>query len=125
MYVILLLLPAVTLNNQLLVGLRGVSSKGSIRRVSNTILVAASLISCRPFALGRGSIRLVVRLSATALSTPHPPNMTCNELLIAVIGVTGAGKTTFISTATGRTDLKIGRSIESCTCFIARLLYAC
>ncbi|KAL5357063.1 P-loop containing nucleoside triphosphate hydrolase protein [Aspergillus floccosus] len=38
-----------------------------------------------------------------------------NEILIAVIGVTGAGKTTFISRATGNTDLEIGRGLESCT----------
>lgn len=36
------------------------------------------------------------------------------EVFIAVIGVTGAGKTTFISRATGRTDLEIGHSIDSC-----------
>ncbi|KAL5357064.1 P-loop containing nucleoside triphosphate hydrolase protein [Aspergillus floccosus] len=34
---------------------------------------------------------------------------------IAVIGVTGAGKTTFISKATGRTNLAIGHSLDSCT----------
>ncbi|KAF5227657.1 hypothetical protein FAUST_11635 [Fusarium austroamericanum] len=38
-----------------------------------------------------------------------------SNINIAVIGVTGAGKTTFISKATNRTDLKIGHSIESCT----------
>ncbi|KAI1823477.1 P-loop containing nucleoside triphosphate hydrolase protein [Xylaria intraflava] len=37
------------------------------------------------------------------------------ELLIAVMGMTGAGKTTFISKVTGRTDLKIGHSLTSCT----------
>ncbi|RDL31499.1 p-loop containing nucleoside triphosphate hydrolase protein [Venustampulla echinocandica] len=36
-------------------------------------------------------------------------------ILIAVLGVTGAGKTTFISKATGRTDLKIGHGLSSCT----------
>jgi hypothetical protein len=36
------------------------------------------------------------------------------EVFIAVIGVTGAGKTTFISRATGRSDLEIGHSIDSC-----------
>ncbi|KAF4543299.1 uncharacterized protein LTHEOB_7033 [Lasiodiplodia theobromae] len=34
---------------------------------------------------------------------------------IAVLGVTGAGKTTFISQATGRDDLEIGHSLASCT----------
>ncbi|KAK6506841.1 hypothetical protein TWF481_005301 [Arthrobotrys musiformis] len=37
------------------------------------------------------------------------------EVLIAVMGMTGAGKTTFISKATGKTDLKIGHDLESCT----------
>lgn len=37
-----------------------------------------------------------------------------DEILIAVLGVTGAGKTTFISKATGRTDLKIGHGLQSC-----------
>ncbi|KAF8858761.1 P-loop containing nucleoside triphosphate hydrolase protein [Acephala macrosclerotiorum] len=38
-----------------------------------------------------------------------------NDLLIAVLGVTGAGKTTFISKATGRSDMKIGHGLTSCT----------
>lgn len=37
------------------------------------------------------------------------------DILIAVLGVTGAGKTTFISKATGRTDLAIGHGLTSCT----------
>jgi ABC-type hemin transport system ATPase subunit len=37
-----------------------------------------------------------------------------NDLLIAVLGVTGAGKTTFISKATGRSDMEIGHSLASC-----------
>ncbi|KAF9636453.1 hypothetical protein BFW01_g7349 [Lasiodiplodia theobromae] len=39
--------------------------------------------------------------------------------LIAVLGITGAGKTTFISRATGRNDLEVGHSLESCTKDIA------
>jgi hypothetical protein len=39
---------------------------------------------------------------------------TRGEVLIAVIGVTGAGKTTFISKATGRSDLVVGHGIDSC-----------
>ncbi|RYP67360.1 hypothetical protein DL769_005790 [Monosporascus sp. CRB-8-3] len=38
-----------------------------------------------------------------------------SEILIAVIGVTGAGKTTFISKATGRNDLEIGYGVDSFT----------
>ncbi|KAK6521663.1 hypothetical protein TWF506_001872 [Arthrobotrys conoides] len=41
------------------------------------------------------------------------------EVLIAVMGMTGAGKTTFISKATGKSDLGIGHSLESCTREIA------
>ncbi|KAI1747069.1 P-loop containing nucleoside triphosphate hydrolase protein [Xylaria castorea] len=37
------------------------------------------------------------------------------DLLIAVMGMTGSGKTTFISKVTGRRDLKIGHSLTSCT----------
>ncbi|KAI2628139.1 P-loop containing nucleoside triphosphate hydrolase protein [Xylaria nigripes] len=37
------------------------------------------------------------------------------DLLIAVMGMTGSGKTTFISKVTGRTDLKIGHLLTSCT----------
>ncbi|KAL8738936.1 MAG: hypothetical protein Q9181_000348 [Wetmoreana brouardii] len=44
------------------------------------------------------------------LMSPREP-----PLLIAVLGVTGSGKTTFISKASGRTDLNIGYGIESCT----------
>ncbi|KAF3166292.1 hypothetical protein TWF106_009302 [Orbilia oligospora] len=36
-------------------------------------------------------------------------------VLIAVMGMTGAGKTTFISKVTGKSDLGIGHSLESCT----------
>lgn len=38
-----------------------------------------------------------------------------DDTLIAVVGVTGSGKTTFVSKATGRSDLEIGHSIDSCT----------
>ncbi|KAM0256815.1 hypothetical protein ACHAQJ_004767 [Trichoderma viride] len=37
------------------------------------------------------------------------------DVLIAVMGMTGSGKTTFIANATGRTDLKIGHDLTSCT----------
>lgn len=37
------------------------------------------------------------------------------DSLIAVMGMTGSGKTTFISKVTGRTDLKIGHDLTSCT----------
>ena len=36
-------------------------------------------------------------------------------VLIAVMGMTGSGKTTFISKVTGREDLKIGHHLTSCT----------
>ncbi|KAH7411576.1 P-loop containing nucleoside triphosphate hydrolase protein [Phaeosphaeria sp. MPI-PUGE-AT-0046c] len=41
--------------------------------------------------------------------------MSQGDTLIAVIGVTGAGKSTFINKATGRNDMKIGNSLNSCT----------
>ncbi|CAN8103181.1 unnamed protein product [Discula destructiva] len=37
------------------------------------------------------------------------------DALIAVMGMTGSGKTTFISKVTGRTDLHIGHDLTSCT----------
>ncbi|RVD81842.1 uncharacterized protein DFL_009689 [Arthrobotrys flagrans] len=37
------------------------------------------------------------------------------EVLIAVMGMTGAGKSTFISKATGKPDIAIGHNLESCT----------
>ncbi|KAI0536361.1 P-loop containing nucleoside triphosphate hydrolase protein [Xylaria digitata] len=40
---------------------------------------------------------------------------TGQDLLIAVMGMTGSGKTTFISKVTGRGDLNIGHSLTSCT----------
>ncbi|KAF2966798.1 hypothetical protein GQX73_g6799 [Xylaria multiplex] len=39
---------------------------------------------------------------------------TGQDLLIAVMGMTGSGKTTFISKVTGRGDLNIGHSLTSC-----------
>ncbi|KAJ8106802.1 hypothetical protein ONZ43_g6936 [Nemania bipapillata] len=40
---------------------------------------------------------------------------TGQDLLIAVMGMTGSGKTTFISKVAGRTDLNIGHGLTSCT----------
>ncbi|KAK3361317.1 P-loop containing nucleoside triphosphate hydrolase protein [Lasiosphaeria ovina] len=37
------------------------------------------------------------------------------DLVIGLIGMTGAGKTTFASVASGQTNLKIGDTLESCT----------
>ncbi|KAK0619487.1 P-loop containing nucleoside triphosphate hydrolase protein [Immersiella caudata] len=37
------------------------------------------------------------------------------EVLIALVGITGAGKTTFASVASGRTDLVIGYGVDPCT----------
>jgi len=45
------------------------------------------------------------------------------EILIGLIGVTGAGKSTFAATASGRTDLKIGRTLKSCETPRARISF--
>jgi putative ribosome biogenesis GTPase RsgA len=37
-----------------------------------------------------------------------------DDILIAVLGVTGAGKTTFINKASGQDDLEVGHSLEAC-----------
>ena len=53
-----------------------------------------------------------IRLASRALDIDGSQT---TPILIAVLGVTGAGKTTFISKATGRNDLKIGSGLKSCT----------
>ncbi|KAK4208099.1 P-loop containing nucleoside triphosphate hydrolase protein [Rhypophila decipiens] len=50
--------------------------------------------------------------------------MATSDILIAVIGVTGAGKTSFISRATGRQDLLIGYDIDSCTQQVIPVTYS-
>jgi hypothetical protein len=42
-----------------------------------------------------------------------PPKITKNSILIAVMGMTGAGKTTLISEVTGL-DMNIGHGLKSC-----------
>ena len=60
-------------------------------------------------AAGTSSIpRLRNPAPRVAANTPDP-------ILVAVLGVTGAGKTKFINTAAGRPDtLEVGHSIFSC-----------
>ncbi|KAK2733110.1 hypothetical protein FQN57_002302 [Myotisia sp. PD_48] len=41
------------------------------------------------------------------------------KIFIAVMGVTGAGKSTFIQTATGSDDISIGHTFKSCTAAVA------
>ncbi|EXA29334.1 hypothetical protein FOVG_19158 [Fusarium oxysporum f. sp. pisi HDV247] len=50
----------------------------------------------------------------TPKSNLEPPNFTEKSILIAVMGMTGAGKTTFISKITGL-DMEIGHGLKSCT----------
>ncbi|KAK1755528.1 GTP-binding protein A [Echria macrotheca] len=48
----------------------------------------------------------------------HPPASSPRKerrILIALCGVTGAGKTTFVAKASGRKDLKIGYDVDPCT----------
>jgi tRNA A37 threonylcarbamoyladenosine biosynthesis protein TsaE len=42
------------------------------------------------------------------------PNFTESSILIAVMGVTGAGKTTFIRNITGLDGMEIGDDLNSC-----------
>ena len=60
-----------------------------------------------------GRLHIHISMGANNTKTMGATSYT-REALIAVIGVTGAGKTTFISRATGRGDLKIGHDIDSC-----------
>lgn len=57
-------------------------------------------------------VLLVFPVAIVSQSTPKRDQE--GEIFIGVIGVTGGGKTTFISRATGRTDLEIGYGIDSC-----------
>ncbi len=51
--------------------------------------------------------------------------MPSNPTLIAVMGVTGAGKTTFVNKVSGRNDLKIGSGLKSCAADkFCRVLYS-
>ena len=47
-----------------------------------------------------------------------------SDILIAVLGVTGAGKTTFVSKCTGNSDLVIGHGVESCALFPKKSTYS-
>jgi hypothetical protein len=42
------------------------------------------------------------------------PNFTEKSILIAVMGMTGAGKTTFIRNITGLNEMEIGDDLKSC-----------
>ncbi|KAL4253436.1 hypothetical protein AB1N83_012218, partial [Pleurotus pulmonarius] len=56
--------------------------------------------------------------TVTPKSSPHEPELDVNnsggEVLIAVMGATGTGKTTFINMASGST-LRVGSGLMSCT----------
>jgi Fe-S cluster assembly ATPase SufC len=47
-------------------------------------------------------------------SIPCPPRGG-NEMIIAVMGVTGSGKSSFIRALTGKDDVKVGHGLESGT----------
>jgi flagellar biosynthesis GTPase FlhF len=49
----------------------------------------------------------------SSTSDLEPPRFTDRSILIAVMGMTGAGKTTFISKTTGL-DMEIGHGLRSC-----------
>ncbi|KAL0948456.1 hypothetical protein HGRIS_011029 [Hohenbuehelia grisea] len=44
-----------------------------------------------------------------------PSPITQGDMIIAVMGPTGAGKSTFVNAATGRNSTEVGHSLESCT----------
>jgi ABC-type uncharacterized transport system ATPase component len=52
-------------------------------------------------------------ISSYQKASPEPTIMS-NPPIIAVIGVTGAGKSTFINTASGKSDHGVGYGIDSC-----------
>lgn len=49
----------------------------------------------------------------TPKSRQAAPRFTDRSILIAVMGMTGSGKTTFISKAT-RTEMEVGHDLKSC-----------
>jgi putative ribosome biogenesis GTPase RsgA len=56
------------------------------------------------------------RVPKSRVSVPAGPNITAvsEQILIAVLGVTGAGKSSFINRATSSNVLEVGHNIESC-----------
>jgi hypothetical protein len=61
---------------------------------------------------GRHSQSLRRSISARASEVPHYPIST-EEIRIAVMGMTGSGKSTFIKRVTGREDIQVGHSLNS------------
>lgn len=59
-------------------------------------------------------LRVLLVFPVAMVSQSTPKRGQKGEIFIGVIGVTGGGKTTFISRATGRSDLEIGYGIDSC-----------
>jgi len=60
-------------------------------------------------------LRILAPLAHTPDTVRYVRTMTHGkDILIALTGVTGAGKTTFASVASGRTDLEIGYTLKSC-----------
>ena len=67
--------------------------------------------------LGLAVSKSVSRLWTLKLNI-EPPNFSEKSILIAVMGMTGAGKTTFISKITGL-DMEIGHGLKSCKYIIS------
>ncbi|KAG8819391.1 hypothetical protein FRC17_010470 [Serendipita sp. 399] len=61
------------------------------------------------------SPRMSQRMPRKSPSQEMLSNITLNDAVIAIMGPKGAGKSTFISLATGNNDAKIGHSLRSCT----------
>jgi hypothetical protein len=62
----------------------------------------------------RGSGFESVSLESPLFALHHWLREMGREVLIGLIGVTGSGKTTFASIASGQTDLEIGYTLKSC-----------
>jgi len=54
-------------------------------------------------------------------SSHDAPELTERSILVAVMGMTGAGKTTFINEVTGA-NMEIGHGLKSCTHIIGKTL---
>ncbi|KAK1754007.1 hypothetical protein QBC47DRAFT_385401 [Echria macrotheca] len=70
-----------------------------------------------------GSPSLALKESGTGRVVAGESSQNLGPVTIALLGVTGAGKTTFAAHASGRTDLRIGHGIEACTCDVQMISF--
>lgn len=70
--------------------------------------------STTPIQRPRSSLRRDSAATKVQLDASSPPDIKPTDIVIAVMGITGSGKTTFVSHYADK-DLEIGHGLESCT----------